>query len=218
MFYFRYVDDTILCIKEDELDIVLKKFNSYDRHLQFTHELQNNNMIPFLDVALSIDKNSIITNWYQKPTNSNRVLNFNSNHTIQLKRNIIYNLVDRALLLSHEKFHTENLFIVKKILGENSWRKKWRNPKKRGIYEHKRTPSDKLLPIPTDINNFCHSFNFEKVKILDREQNSFKRLISESLFININNNNINKQEDFNVIRKQYYKLNRYLNNGASQDV
>ena len=33
LFYFRHVDDTILYIKEDELDIVLKKFNSYDRHL-----------------------------------------------------------------------------------------------------------------------------------------------------------------------------------------
>ena len=66
--YFRYVDDTSLCV-------------------------------------------------YIKSTYSGRVLNFTSNHPIQNKVAIIKNLVDRAVCLSHELFHSGNLDFVKKSLS-----------------------------------------------------------------------------------------------------
>ena len=62
-----------------------------------------------------------MTNWYRKPLNSTRLLNFQSNHSTQQKRNIVYNLVDRAIKLSHKKFHKENLKIVRNILNQNNY-------------------------------------------------------------------------------------------------
>lgn len=86
-----------------------------------------------------------------------------------------------------------------------------RNLKKR-IDEHKKTPSDKLLPIPSHVkNNNTHSFSFENVKILDKEKNRYKRLVSESFLINMNRNNINRQEDFQFISKQYARLKSLFN-------
>ena len=76
LFYYRYVDDTILW-KKKHLNLVLEVFNSYNSHLQFTHETEINNSIAFLDLSLSIGNNKIITNWYQKPICSGRILNYN---------------------------------------------------------------------------------------------------------------------------------------------
>lgn len=121
IFYFRYVDDTILCIKREHLPHVLEVFNNYDPHLQFTHEIENNGRINFLDLTLIRQENQIKTNWFQKPTTSGRILNFNSFHSIQQKRNIIYNLIDRATLLSDKKFHSENIKKVKDLLYDNDY-------------------------------------------------------------------------------------------------
>ena len=102
LFYFRYVDDTRLCIKKDDIDLIINTFNNYNEHLKFTHEIQFNNQINFLDITLIRSNNKVVTNW---PMASERLLNYNSNRTIQQKRNIVSNLTVRAILLSSETFH-----------------------------------------------------------------------------------------------------------------
>ena len=121
IFYFRYVDDTITCIKEELVQPTLDIFNSYNPHLQFTHEVEVNNSLNFLDLTLIKNNGRIITNWFQKKTCSGRILNFHSNHSIQQKRNIVSNLIDRAMLLSHVSFHKQNIDIVKNILMNNNY-------------------------------------------------------------------------------------------------
>ena len=121
MFYYRYVDDTILCIKKNQLQSVLDTFNGYDKYLQFTHEIEIDNSINFLDLTIVKRGNNIITNWSQKPTCSGRLLNFNSHHTKQHKRNNISNLVDRAFLLSDKSFHSKNVMVVKEMLIKNDY-------------------------------------------------------------------------------------------------
>ena len=49
MFYFRYVDDIVLCIPKNSVDHTLNTLNSYDNNLQFTIEVAQNNNINFLD-------------------------------------------------------------------------------------------------------------------------------------------------------------------------
>ena len=66
-------------------------------------------------------ENQIISNWFQKPTSSNRSINYFSNRPICQKKNIVYNLVDRAIFLSHKTFYDDNLKIIKKILKENDY-------------------------------------------------------------------------------------------------
>ena len=54
LFYYRFVDDTILCEQKKFIDLLLNIFNSQDKNLQFTFEVQQNNQINFLDLSLII--------------------------------------------------------------------------------------------------------------------------------------------------------------------
>ena len=121
LFYYRYVDDIIICVKKEHIDHVINTINSYHNSLHFTHELKNNNSINFSDLNIIKKNKSIITNCFQKLTSSGRVINFFSNHPIQQKKNIIYNLVDRAFLLSQKSFHKANLRKVKTMLLNNDY-------------------------------------------------------------------------------------------------
>ena len=61
IFYFRYVNDTCMCIKKDEVDLVDKTFNSWNENLKFTFEVESYNRINFLDVTLIRRRKDIIT-------------------------------------------------------------------------------------------------------------------------------------------------------------
>ena len=88
LFYYRCVDDTILCVQKNHIDLIINTFNSYHQNLKFTHELQKNNSINFLDMTLISSDNHIITNWFQKPTASGRFINYFSNHPLQQKKTL----------------------------------------------------------------------------------------------------------------------------------
>ena len=107
-FYFRYVDDTLLCVPLEKLQTVIDAFNDYHPRIQFIHEMKINNRISFLDLKIiKLDNGKIVPNWYRKSTYSSKVLDFISNDSFQNKV-IIKNLVDRAFCLSHESSHSEN--------------------------------------------------------------------------------------------------------------
>ena len=61
-----------MCIDKNYLNVVLEIFNSYNNHTQFTYKIEQNKSINFLDITIIIDKNRILTNWYQKHTCSGR--------------------------------------------------------------------------------------------------------------------------------------------------
>ncbi|XP_014235378.1 uncharacterized protein LOC106658073 [Trichogramma pretiosum] len=69
MFFFRYVDDFVLCIHRNHVDWVVKQFTSYDPSLQLTFELEENRRINFPHLTLIVREYFIITDWYQKPIN-----------------------------------------------------------------------------------------------------------------------------------------------------
>ena len=96
-FYYRYVDDIILAVPENELNSILNKFNSIHNRLQFTIEISTNGRINFLDTTLIKNNNVILFNWYQKPSYSGRYLNYFSQHPMSQKIGIIYGLIDRIL-------------------------------------------------------------------------------------------------------------------------
>lgn len=121
-FFKRYVDDIITSIPNDTSQHIIDVFNSYHPRLKFTIEKENNSKIPFLDVLLIRNENGTIdTDWYHKPTFSERFLNYSSQHPLNQKINIIQNLKTRAISLSSEKFHTKNLDYIKDILTKNNY-------------------------------------------------------------------------------------------------
>jgi len=119
--YYRYVDDIFLIIPKTKVESVLKMFNNYHPRLKFTHEMEMNNTLSFLNTSVIREGRELLTNWYRKPTYSGRYINYFSNHPKQYKLNTITNLVDQAIMLSSERFHATNIEIIKSILINNCY-------------------------------------------------------------------------------------------------
>ena len=60
--YYRYVDDIFATIPRNKLTTMIDAFNSYDDRLKFTHEIDENGCISFLDLQIIRDKEKIIIN------------------------------------------------------------------------------------------------------------------------------------------------------------
>jgi len=99
----------------------LNLINSYHQNIKFTFEIKKQSKIPFLDLLLIRVNNTIIMDWYQKPTASNRILNYRSAHPYQMKINIAQALLNRITNLSDPQFHKKNWDIIKKILITNNY-------------------------------------------------------------------------------------------------
>ena len=73
-FYSRYVDDTLLMVKPDDVDAVLQKFNQFHRNLEFTVDRFENSIPHFLDLEIHRTGISI----YRKGTHTAQFTHFNS--------------------------------------------------------------------------------------------------------------------------------------------
>ena len=49
-FYIRCVDDTLLLIKDEDIDPILKELNSYNKNIKFTVDRFINEDVHFLDI------------------------------------------------------------------------------------------------------------------------------------------------------------------------
>ncbi|XP_015124784.1 uncharacterized protein LOC107046642 [Diachasma alloeum] len=109
-----YVDDTVLPVPEDSIDMVLQCFNPIHDRIQFTVEREVERSISFLDVKIHrMNDGSLKLNWYQKPTSSGRVINYESNHLTAHKVGVVFGMLHRAIGLNHEDFHEANIDRVK---------------------------------------------------------------------------------------------------------
>lgn len=120
-FFHRYVDDILTCVPTDKIQLVIDTFNAYHPRLNFTHEIESDGKIPFLDLLVIRKGNNLIYDWYRKPTFSGRLLNFHSHHPMHQKIAIILNLVDRVYNLSDKQFFNGNLLFAKHILRINGY-------------------------------------------------------------------------------------------------
>jgi len=123
-FLKKFVDDLITAVPSDKTNEILQVFNSYNRHIQFTIEHETNMSVPFLDTKLvRNEKNQIILDWYVKPTNSGRYINYHSYHTTKIKINLILALKTRIEKISHHTLLAVNLNKLYNILLTNSYPK-----------------------------------------------------------------------------------------------
>lgn len=120
-FYFRYVDDIIMCAPKDKTYHIQEKFNSYHERLKFTTEFCINNEINFLDLNIVLQDGIILLDWFQKKSFSGRMLSYYSEHPFSQKIGTLYNLFDRAIFLSHPKFHQKNIYKCIDLLLSNGY-------------------------------------------------------------------------------------------------
>ena len=70
-FFFRYVDDIILTVQEEDIEKRLSEINNWHQDLNFTYEVEDNKgQISFLDMMLIHKGNSIESRWFTKPTSN----------------------------------------------------------------------------------------------------------------------------------------------------
>lgn len=49
-------------------------FNGYHKKLAFTHEIEKDNFIPFLDLLIIKERDKLLTEIHKKPTDCDRML------------------------------------------------------------------------------------------------------------------------------------------------
>ena len=95
--FLRYVDDIVRTVKGNP-GLVLEAANMLHPNLQFkTEELNSNGILVFLDLNVNVDSGKKVTcGWYQKPTDTDTILNFRVCASLQYKRNVIEGTVHRV--------------------------------------------------------------------------------------------------------------------------
>jgi hypothetical protein len=121
---FKYVDDLLLGIPSDQSETVLKIFNSYNKNIKFTLETEVNGKIPFLDILITrSDKQTLQTQYYSKPTASQRIISYTSNHHITQKTNTALGLINRIFLLDNVNTDIKKCELIHQILRKNGYPK-----------------------------------------------------------------------------------------------
>ncbi|KAK4877055.1 hypothetical protein RN001_009561 [Aquatica leii] len=97
--WIRYVDDVFYIFKGSNLQInaFLNFLNSIHSRIKFTVEIPLDNSLPFLDLLISIGNDNFIFDIYRKPTTTNQVLPFDSNHPLSHKLTSFYYFFNRLI-------------------------------------------------------------------------------------------------------------------------
>jgi len=105
--YLRYVDDILLIYDSTQTNIqaILEDFNSIHPNLTFTGETEHENMLSFLDITIHKTPRNIKISIYRKPTSTDTIIPYTSNHSPQHKYSAIrflYNRLNSYHLEKHE--------------------------------------------------------------------------------------------------------------------
>ena len=123
----RYIDDTHAYTDPSKIEFVLEKLNSYHLNIQFTHEIEENQKITFLDVlVIRTRDNKLEKTVFRKETNTDLYINRNSHAPIKWKRGSLKNLIQRSIsicsnekLLEDELNYLRNVFTKQTITRQN---------------------------------------------------------------------------------------------------
>lgn len=117
----KFVDDIFTFVPIDSAQHTIDVLNSVNSRIQFTSELEKDGELPFLDITVFRNEDGTIgTKWYSKPSSSNRLLNFFSNHPLQHKTGFIDNVINRIFGLSATNSFHQNSVLVKNILKKKN--------------------------------------------------------------------------------------------------
>jgi hypothetical protein len=122
--YARYVDDIFLIYDSQHTDLhsILHDFNSLHQNLHFTEETEHNNAISYLDVTVHKTPSNIKISVHRKPTFTDTIIPYSSNHPTQHKYaavSFLYNRLNTYQLQPAEYRQEENT--IHNILHNNSF-------------------------------------------------------------------------------------------------
>jgi hypothetical protein len=100
--WWRYVDDVFTIVKREALTKIMAEINSIHKDITFTHEVENDGKLAFLDLLIVREpsiSSSMSYEIFRKPTSSQRVIPYTSNHSFQQKMAAFHHMIHRMLTL-----------------------------------------------------------------------------------------------------------------------
>ena len=111
-----------MCGKRLQSEDIVALFNSAHNGISFTHETEENDQFPFLDVLLiRRDDGSLQRTVYRKPTWVGQCTHFNSFVPLRFKRNLVRCLSSRARNNCTDDTLNEELQFIGSTLRENGY-------------------------------------------------------------------------------------------------
>ena len=75
--YFRYIDDILIFLPQNiKIKNITEKLNNTELSINFTHEKESNNTIPFYDILLIKSQNNLTFKVYRQPINKKGLYTF----------------------------------------------------------------------------------------------------------------------------------------------
>ena len=127
IYFARYVDDIFVLLRSnDHASKLADYFSSRHRNIRFTYELENNNILPFLDVNVFRDADKFSSTVHRKDTFSGVYSNFKSFMPETYKKGLVSTLLYRAYTISssYQSIHKE-IENLKKIFSKNGYPSKF---------------------------------------------------------------------------------------------
>jgi len=122
--YFRYVDDILIIFDSQHTDInkIANEFNTLHPNIQFTEETEKHNRINYLDITIHRQYTHVNISIFRKPTYTDTLIPYTSNHPVQHKHaaiRFLYNRLNTYQLPREEYQHEEN--VIHNILYNNGF-------------------------------------------------------------------------------------------------
>lgn len=99
----KYVDDYFIIVHKDDVNLLLNEFNNAHHSTKFTIETEKDGGLPFLDMYIQRDGNTLTTNWYCKDVASGRLLNYLSAHPPNMLFNVGLSFAQRVIQCESHK-------------------------------------------------------------------------------------------------------------------
>lgn len=95
--WMRYVDDVFAICDKEEAEATLMELNSRHGNIKFTMEVENEGRLPFLDLIIKRNDESLCFEIYRKPTHTQRLIPSCSNHHIGQKMAAFNSMIHRLI-------------------------------------------------------------------------------------------------------------------------
>lgn len=112
--WYRYVDDVFAVVKGRMLSKILELINNQFETISFTVEEENEDILPFLDVAIHrTEEGKLDFSIYRKPTHTDRYITSDSHHNGSHKQAAFHSMVHRMynIPMSNENVEKEKNYI-----------------------------------------------------------------------------------------------------------
>ena len=160
----KYVDDIIIYGPMKNYSRIKTKFEMIT-NLKFTIEIEEDNSIEFLDFKIINVGNNIKTCWYKKEMASERLLNFWSNHSLEIKNATINEHIRKVITFTHVEYIKEQIDKLYNRLNMNNYSDNYITKRIRQVLNEKKDlEEEKYELIFNHIKNKFNKHNFVKEK------------------------------------------------------